>query len=50
MISDWLAALHDVCLVLFGCRHAEVVEDLSEFLNDGTWKRGYTTNRLVRVC
>ena len=33
--------------ILFGCRHAEVEEDLSEFLNDGTWKRGYTTNRLV---
>ena len=30
-------------------RHAEVDEDLSEFLNDGSWKRGYIANRLVVV-
>ena len=29
------------------CRHAEVDEDLSEFLNDGSWKRGYIANRLA---
>ena len=28
-------------------RHAEVdEEDLSEFLNDGSWKRGYNIDRL----
>ena len=30
-------------------RHAEVDEDLSEFLNDGSWKRGYIANRLAVV-
>ena len=29
-------------------RHAEVdEEDLSEFLNDGSWKRGYNIDRLA---
>ena len=30
-------------------RHVEVDEDLSEFLNDGSWKRGYIANRLAVV-
>ena len=28
-------------------RHADFDEDLSEFLNDGSWKRGYIANRWV---
>ena len=34
-------------LLLMAHRHAEVdEEDLSEFLNDGSWKRGYNIDRL----
>ena len=25
-------------------------EDLSEFLNDGSWKRGYNTNRYIHTA
>ena len=34
------------CLCL-SFRHTELKEDLSEFLNDGSWKRGYNTNRYL---
>jgi len=30
-------------------RHVVVNEDLSEFLNDGSWRRGYNVNRCVDV-
>ena len=37
------------CVTASGClcRHEAVVEDLSEFLNDGSWKRGYNVKRSV---
>ena len=29
----------------FSIRHVVVKEDLSEFFNDGSWRRGYKVNR-----
>ena len=42
----FLETIERQCLLLLTYRHAEVdEEDLSEFLNDGSWKRGYNINR-----
>lgn len=34
------------CSAVLVERHTEVKEDLSEFFNDGSWKRGYNANRV----
>lgn len=45
-LLSFLEKIERQCLLLPTCRHAEVdEEDLSEFLNDGSWKRGYNINR-----
>ncbi len=36
-------------LFLYLFRHVVVKEDLSEFLNDGSWRRGYNVNRYLAI-